>query len=270
MNTQKLQVCVVLIRCLLINFVQFCLALLAAGGLTEACDHVLTGKADNALVLLRPPGHHAEKKHAMGFCVFNNSCVAVNSLRKKHKNLSRVAIVDWDVHHGNGVQNIFYDDPNVLYFSIHRSEYGTFYPGQGFAKDIGGRSARGFTVNIPCPCETHGDREFLEAWHVVLLPILSEFKPQLILVSAGFDACIGDPLGDYTVTPPCYGLMTHLLMQQCSKIVISLEGGYNTKTMPQAVAEVSKVLLTKKFDESSWKPFADVDTTSKELRKSQF
>jgi len=184
-----------------------------------------------------------------GFCLFNNAVVAVNEIRRRGL-CKKALIIDWDVHHGNGTQNMFYDDEDVLYFSTHRSDEGYFYPGTGFAKETG----KGFNVNVPLNVNVpvrdellekdgHGDAQYLLIWKDILLPMVREFKPDIILISAGFDACIGDPLGGMLITPPCYGLMTRLLLNECSNLAIVLEGGYNLETMPRAIVCCHYALL---------------------------
>jgi len=159
--------------------------------------------------------------------------------------------VDWDVHHGNGTQNLLYDDEDVLYFSTHRYDNGFFYPGTGHVKDTG----NGFNVNVPLNVSTdegHGDRQYLLIWKDILLPMVREFAPDIVLISAGFDACIGDPLGGMRITPPCYGVMTRLLLNECSNVVVMLEGGYNLDTMPRAILCCHYALLQGPTKEGSY------------------
>jgi acetoin utilization deacetylase AcuC-like enzyme len=169
-------------------------ARLAAGSLIDLVGKVLSGDVSNGLALLRPPGHHAEADRAMGFCLFNNVAVATKAAQRA--GVERVAIVDWDLHHGNGTQHTFENDPNVLYFSTH--EY-PFYPGTGAVREVGRGEARGRTVNVAWP-PGMGDAEYLAAFDRVLLPIARAFDPQLVLVSCGFDAGAGDPLGGMSIT----------------------------------------------------------------------
>merc|ERR1719461_2612697 len=203
---------------------------------------IIEKKYANGFALTRPPGHHCEHGKAMGFCLLNNAVIGSRALLARYPE-KKVLIVDWDVHHGNGTQNILYDDEQIVYFSIHRHDAGYFYPSTGTAEETG----NGFNVNVPLdvavPGQGHGDREYLLVWQDVLLPMCREFKPDIVLISAGFDACIGDPLGGMRITPPCYGLMTRLLLNECSNLAIVLEGGYNLDTMPRAICCCHYALL---------------------------
>src|SRR5262245_20252458 len=195
-------------------------ARLAAGGLVDLALAVWRGELSNGFALLRPPGHHAEADQAMGFCLYNNVAVAAAAARQA--GASRILIVDWDVHHGNGTQNTFWDDPRVLYFSTHQYP---FYPGTGALEETGGPDARGRTVNVPWP-PGMGDGEYLEAFDRVLLPLARKFEPDLVLVSAGFDAAAGDLLGSMRITPAGYSQMTaRLLTLARGRLVLALEGG---------------------------------------------
>jgi len=222
-------------------------ALLAAGGLSEAISQVCTGKLKNAFALVRPPGHHAERAQAKGFCLFNNVAVGARYAQAS-LGVGRVLIVDWDLHHGNGTQHSFEEDPTILYFSTHQFPY---YPGTGAYSEIGTGQGRGFTVNVPLTIG-YGDAEYLNLFQRVLKPIALEYKPELILVSAGFDIYIGDPLGGMNVTPAGFAAMTRALMDiadQCcaGKVVLTLEGGYDLYGERDSVKEVLKELadLTK-------------------------
>jgi acetoin utilization deacetylase AcuC-like enzyme len=214
-------------------------ARLAAGGLVDLTVEVLAGRLDNGFALVRPPGHHAEADRAMGFCLFNNVAVAAkaaqaNGLRR------RVLIVDWDVHHGNGTQHSFWDDPSVLYFSTHQFP---FYPGTGAADDAGAGAGLGYTVNVPWPSGM-GDADFLAAFDRLLLPIAERFRPDLVLVSAGFDAADGDLLGGMRVSPAGYAAMTERLGRLAGgRIVLALEGGYNLDAISRSAAACLRVLL---------------------------
>ena len=193
---------------------------------------------------VRPPGHHCERDNPMGFCLLNNAVIASKVCLAQHPN-SKILIIDWDVHHGNGTQDMLYDDDeHIVYFSVHRHDNGNFYPSTGRAEETG----NGFNVNVPLnvstPGQGHGDREYLLIWKDLLLPICREFRPDIVLISAGFDAAIGDPLGGMRVTPPCYGLMTRLLMNECERVAVILEGGYNLRTMPRAICCVNYALIT--------------------------
>lgn len=213
-------------------------ARLAAGGLIDLASEVAAGRLDNGYALLRPPGHHAETDRAMGFCLFNNVAVAARALRAA--GIARVLVVDWDLHHGNGTQHVFREDPSILYFSTHQYP---FYPGTGAIEEIGGGAGRGFTVNVPWSGGM-GDSEYLAAFDRVLQPIARQFRPEVVLVSAGFDAAEGDPLGDMRVSPPGYALMTSRLLSLAGgRVVLALEGGYNLEAITLSSAACLRVLL---------------------------
>lgn len=202
-------------------------ALLAAGGVLTAAEAVLDGAADNAFALVRPPGHHARPARAMGFCFFNNVAIAARWLLEK-RGLERVMIVDWDLHHGNGTQEIFYDSAQVLYASTHQYPH---YPGTGSMHEIGAGEGAGFTVNAPMPAE-YGDDEYLRFFDELILPIGRKFKPQFIIVSCGFDCHFRDPLGDMRVTESGFAAMTRRVKQlaaECcgGRMIAALEGGYD-------------------------------------------
>jgi histone deacetylase 6 len=213
-------------------------ARLAAGGLVDLVERVLEGEAINGLALLRPPGHHAEADRAMGFCLFNNVAIAARAAQER--GARRILIVDWDLHHGNGTQNTFWDDREVLYFSTHQYP---FYPGTGAAEEVGTGAARGRTINVPWPAGC-GDTEYLAAFDRVLLPIAREFFPDLVLVSAGFDAAQGDPLGSMRVTPAGYAQMTARLRELAGgRLVLALEGGYNLTAISRSADACLRILL---------------------------
>lgn len=238
-------------------------ALLAAGGLCELIQAVWEGDLKNGFALVRPPGHHAERDRAMGFCLFNNVAIGAQYAIKNFS-LERILIVDWDVHHGNGTQNSFYEDPRVLYFSTHR--YGFFYPGTGAAGESGKGKGLGFTVNVPLSTGA-GDAEYGNIFEKFFKPIALEYRPQLVLVSAGFDTHYDDPLGGMEVTEKGFARMTQVLMEIAEataqgKLVITLEGGYDVsgqgrsvKTVLKELAQVSpldkKDLLEKEKDDYS-------------------
>jgi acetoin utilization deacetylase AcuC-like enzyme len=213
-------------------------ARLAAGGLVDLTRAVLQGDLANGLALVRPPGHHAEADRAMGFCLFNNVGVAASAARRA--GAERILVVDWDVHHGNGTQNSFLDDPSVLYFSTHQFP---FYPGTGALHESGGPAARGRTINVPWP-PPRGDADHLAAFDRVLLPAARAFRPDLVLVSAGFDAARGDLLGEQIVSPDGYAAMTaRLLPLAGGKLVLALEGGYALDAISASAAACLAVLL---------------------------
>lgn len=214
-------------------------ALLAAGGVLRAIDEVISGEVDNAFCLVRPPGHHALPGRAMGFCVFNNVAIGACYLREKYQ-LQRILIVDWDAHHGNGTQQIFYDDPGVLHFSIHQSDL--FPEGSGWITEIGEGKGEGFNVNVPVPRGT-GDSGYYYAFNQLLKPLAHQFHPEFILVSAGFDAYFRDPLSDLQVTSKGFRMMAELVKEMAEnyaggRVVAVLEGGYSIPDLPFLVATV--------------------------------
>ncbi len=224
------------------------IAKLAVGGLCNAIDAVMTGEVDNAFALVRPPGHHADAENSAGFCVFNNVAIGAMHAMKKH-GLKKILIVDWDLHHGNGTQNIFYSDRRVLYFSTHQYPH---YPGTGGLQEIGEGQALGYTVNVPLrPGAVNGT--FIAAFHRVLEPIARAFEPELILISAGFDTYYQDPLGSMRVTPEGFAAMARVLLNIADKccagrVVAVLEGGYHIMGLARSV----KATLEEMFDETHW------------------
>jgi acetoin utilization deacetylase AcuC-like enzyme len=213
-------------------------ALLASGGLCLAVEQVEKGLLDNAFALVRPPGHHAERDKTKGFCLYNN--VAIAARYAQHTlGLARILIVDWDLHHGNGTQHCFEDNPSVLFFSVHRS---FFYPGSGSLREVGKGPGKGYTVNIPL-LPGFGDGDYLTLFEKILKPIALEFVPDFILVSAGFDIHYQDPLGGMQVTPKGFAAMTRSILQiaeHCckGKVVMALEGGYDLEGLKDSVREV--------------------------------
>ncbi len=214
----------------------FDVALLAAGAVTAAIDAVLTKKVDAAFCAVRPPGHHAERDRAMGFCLFNNVAVGARYAQRVHS-IERVAILDWDVHHGNGTQHIFEKDPSVFYISLHQYP---FYPGTGARDERGIGDGEGFTLNIPLPAGT-GEARYLEAFDQEVVPALREFKPDLLIVSAGFDAHKDDPLGGMRLTEESFATMTERVTGVAPAISV-LEGGYNLHALARSVAAHIEVL----------------------------
>ncbi len=217
-------------------------ALFAAGGLLDGVDKIMTGRMKNVFGLVRPPGHHAEAGQGMGFCLFNNVAIAAAYAIKFHK-LSRILIVDWDLHHGNGTQHSFYRDRRVLYFSTHQYP---FYPGTGAFGEVGEGEGKGFTVNIPLSMG-NGDAEYYKIFKKVLAPIALEYKPELVMVSAGFDTYFKDPLGGMEVTSAGYAAMAQVILDiaaACAdgKLLITLEGGYNLGGLRDGVRSVIKQL----------------------------
>nr|XP_009394771.1 PREDICTED: histone deacetylase 5-like isoform X1 [Musa acuminata subsp. malaccensis] len=223
-------------------------AYLAAGSVIEASEKVAKGDLNSVIAIVRPPGHHAESNEAMGFCLFNNVAIAANYLlnEKPELGIKKILIVDWDVHHGNGTQKMFYKDPRVLFFSVHRFDFGDFYPSgdDGAYCMIGEGPGAGYNINVPWEHGQCSDADYIAVWDHVLIPIAKEYNPDIILVSAGFDAAIDDPLGGCCVTPHGYSLLLQKLMQFAQgKIVMVLEGGYNLKSIANSVLACAKVLL---------------------------
>ena len=217
-------------------------ARLAAGGLCNVVDAVAAGQAANGFALVRPPGHHATPDRGMGFCLYNNVAIAARAAMAEH-GLERVLIVDFDVHHGNGTQDAFYDDGSVLFFSTHQYPY---YPGTGHWRETGSGAGKGATVNVPMPAGV-GDAGYFEAFDTVLAPIARRFRPQFILVSAGYDAHWNDPLAGMALTIPGYaGLVERLLAladELCSgQIVFTLEGGYHLEVLAHSVLNTLRQL----------------------------
>ncbi|XP_033029879.1 histone deacetylase 6 isoform X1 [Lacerta agilis] len=221
-------------------------ARLAAGSAFSAVEAVLSGQVQNAVAIVRPPGHHAESDTACGFCFFNSVALAARYAQRLAGRPMRVMILDWDVHHGNGTQHMFEDDPSVLYVSLHRYDNGTFFPTSEDADydRVGLGPGEGFTLNVPWNCPRMGDPEYLAAFHQIVMPVSYEFNPELVLVSAGFDAARGDPLGGCLVTPECYAHMTHLLLGLAGgKVVVVLEGGYNLESISESMTMCTRSLL---------------------------
>jgi len=216
-------------------------ALFAAGAATTAVDEVLNGESDNAFCLVRPPGHHAISRKGMGFCVFNNLAVGAKYAQKR--GLSRILILDWDAHHGNGIQDVFYDDPNVLYISLHQYPC---YPGSGYLDQVGVGKGRGFTINFPLPAGT-GDVLCMKIFDEVVNPIAYQFKPELIMVAGGYDGHFADPLTSLKLTVPGYSKLTKMVLNLAKdvcdgKLVISLEGGYELKALSHSIAATLNVM----------------------------
>ncbi len=218
-------------------------AVAAVGGVLSAIDAVMEGKIRNAFCAVRPPGHHALRDKAMGFCLFNNVAIAARYIQKKH-NLKKVLIVDWDVHHGNGTQETFYDDPTVLYFSVHQYP---FYPGTGSAAEKGRGEGLNYNLNVPLRAGS-GDKDFESAFKEKLMPAALDFRPDFVLISAGFDAHEDDPLGGMKVTAPGYGRLTRMvkeLAETCCKgrLVSVLEGGYSLEGIAESVEAHLRALM---------------------------
>lgn len=216
----------------------FGIGLLAAGGFLRLIDSIEAAEFHNGFALVRPPGHHALRDRAMGFCLFNTVAIGAHHL-KRHYGAKRVMIVDWDVHHGNGTQDAFYQDPSVLYVSTHQYP---FYPGTGAVHEAGVGEGEGFIVNIPLPAGC-GDAEYLRVFREIVAPIGEKFRPDWILVSAGFDPHQRDPLGAMDVTEQGFGAMAAILLRLAEKhcggkIAFLLEGGYDLAALKNSVVAV--------------------------------
>ncbi|XP_074081769.1 histone deacetylase 7 isoform X4 [Macrotis lagotis] len=241
----------------------------AAGSVTDLAFKVAARELKNGFAVVRPPGHHADHSTAMGFCFFNSVAIASRQLQQQGK-VSKILIVDWvhltkkkqDVHHGNGTQQTFYEDPSVLYISLHRHDDGNFFPGSGAVDEVGAGNGEGFNINVAWAGGLDppmGDPEYLAAFRTVVMPIAREFSPDLVLVSAGFDAADGHPppLGGYHVSAKCFGYMTQQLMSLAGgAVVLALEGGHDLTAICDASEACVMALLGNKVDplsEESWK-----------------
>ena len=214
-------------------------AMLAAGAGLACVDAIMSGHVKRAFAAVRPPGHHAEPNAAMGFCVFSNIAIAARYAQKRYR-LSRIGIVDFDVHHGNGTQAVFFADPSVFFASLHEDPH-LLYPNSGFEWERGAAAGRGHTLNLPMPAGAD-DAAYLQVMRQRLLPLLDDFKPQLLMISAGFDAHRDDPLADISLTEDGFYQMTRLLVEladrHCHGRVLSmLEGGYNLRALGRSVVQ---------------------------------
>ncbi len=221
----------------------FDVALSAAGGVLQAVDAVMTAKVRNAFCVQRPPGHHATPGRGMGFCIFNNVAVAARYARKQH-GADRILIADWDVHHGNGTQDTFYEDPSVLFFSTHQSPW---YPGTGMPDETGEGAGRGTTINCPFPSGAGRD-EILGVFRAELLAAAGDFRPDLIFISAGFDSRLGDPLGEFTLDDNDFSELTSLMMEIADqsaggRLISVLEGGYDLAGLGSAAVAHVRTLV---------------------------
>ncbi len=219
-------------------------AKLAAGGLLSAVDEVLTGKATRAFCVSRPPGHHATPNKGMGFCLFNNAAVAARYAQQKHK-VGKVLIVDWDVHHGNGTQDIFYEDESVFFFSTHQSPW---YPGTGALDEGGKGKGLGTIMNRPFPAGSGHDAIVTSAFGDDLTNAMTKYRPELVIISAGFDSRLGDPLGQFRLTDDDFRALTKIILDLAKehadgKVVSVLEGGYDLNGLGKAAATHAKSIL---------------------------
>lgn len=217
-------------------------ALLSTGGLLNVLDAVMTGKAKNGFALVRPPGHHAVPDRGMGFCLFSNVAIAARWAQKQY-DIERVLIIDFDVHHGNGTQDVLYDDPSILFFSIHQFPH---YPGTGAAMETGTTTARGSTINIPAP-PFSGDEGYIHAFEQILGPAARRFNPELIILSAGFDGHWRDPLANIQLSVTGYANQVRYVMdlaeELCGgKLVCALEGGYDLEVLPHCILSTLRLL----------------------------
>lgn len=252
----------------------FEVAMLAAGGAMAAVNAVYAGTARRVFGLIRPPGHHAMRDKGIGFCIFNNVVVAANHAREQHR-AERIAILDWDVHDGNGTQDAFYDDPNVLFISIHQDRL--FPPEFGALDQDGEGDGKGYTVNLPLPAGG-GDALYLAACEEIILPVLDEFQPDLILISAGQDASTMDPLGRMCLTTEGYRRMTSLMINRAERhaggrLVALQEGGYSEIYAPYCGLAIVETLAGREsglpeplaYDRIRAQPhYADINTSGRE------
>ncbi len=213
-------------------------ACLAAGSVIDGIKRICDREVDNAFCLVRPPGHHAEYNRSMGFCLFNNVAVAAH-WAIENLGLERICIVDWDLHHGNGTQRSFYDSRKVVYLSTHQYPY---YPGTGSVGETGEGDGEGYTINVPLP-GGQGDKDYIHIFQNIFVPVIQEYRPELILISCGFDIYDGDPLGSMGVTAAGFAAMTRILMntaeELCSgRLLVTLEGGYNLTGMKDGALAV--------------------------------
>jgi acetoin utilization deacetylase AcuC-like enzyme len=228
----------------------FGVGLLAVGGFLKLLDAIAAGEVRNGFALVRPPGHHALRDQAMGFCLFNTAAIAAGYLKRRY-GAKRILIMDWDVHHGNGTQDAFYRDPSVLYLSTHQYPY---YPGTGAVDEVGEEEGEGYTVNIPLPAGC-GDKEYLRVFREIVIPIATRYEPEWVLVSAGFDPHQRDPLGGMNVTEEGFGAMASMLLELAAKhggerIAFLLEGGYHLAALKASVATVLRKMAGKQERES--------------------
>lgn len=242
----------------------FSVGLLAVGGLLRLLDAIAAADIANGFALVRPPGHHALRNRAMGFCLFNTIAIGARHLKRAH-GAERILIMDWDVHHGNGTQEAFYDDPSVLFISTHQFP---FYPGTGAMDEIGVNDGEGCTINVPLPAGC-GDAEYLRVFEEIVAPAANKFEPEWILVSAGFDPHRRDPLGGMNVTEEGFGAMAEILLRLAErhadgKIAFLLEGGYDLAALQKSVAAVLNAMQQRTLNDS---PFAKSEKIQPLIRR---
>jgi acetoin utilization deacetylase AcuC-like enzyme len=236
-------------------------ARLAAGGVVSVCQNVIQGETQNAYALVRPPGHHASAERSMGFCLFNNAGLAAHALSKKGK---RILIFDHDVHHGNGTQSIFYERNDVMYQSFHLSPH---YPGTGDATEIGGGDGKGYTINAPLGYG-HDDRAVSQLFDEIFIPITKQFKPHLIIISAGYDSHHADPLGGLKLTANFFGEMIKRFQTVQPRIVCTLEGGYNLQWIGKCfMSQLGQMMSHPLRFEDSMKGNDDVTALISKMKK---
>jgi len=246
----------------------YSVALLAAGGAITAVDAVLADRAESTFALVRPPGHHAEPDRGMGFCIFNNIAIAARHAQKKGK--KRILIVDWDVHHGNGTQDAFYDDPAVLYFSTHQYPH---YPGTGWLDEVGTGEGTGYNINVPLPAGTD-DTGFIAAFEEILVPAALEFRPDIVLISAGQDAGTDDGLAWMRMSAGGFARLAFIVKSIAKesnvKIAAALEGGYDLELLARSVAAIIEVFMGKEPDmKGPVKPSPQVRARLEQIKKIQ-
>lgn len=242
----------------------FSVGLLAVGGLLRLLDAIAAADIANGFALVRPPGHHALRNRAMGFCLFNTIAIGARHLKRAH-GAKRILIMDWDVHHGNGTQEAFYDDPSVLFISTHQFP---FYPGTGAMDEIGVNDGEGCTINVPLPAGC-GDAEYLRVFEEIVAPAANKFEPEWILVSAGFDPHRRDPLGGMNVTEEGFRAMAEILLRLAErhadgKIAFLLEGGYDLAALQKSVAAVLNAMQQRTLNDS---PFAKSEKIQPLIRR---
>ena len=235
----------------------FGVGLLAVGGFLTLLDSIAAKEVQNGFALVRPPGHHALRNRAMGFCLFNTMAIGAEYLKRAH-GANKILIMDWDVHHGNGTQDAFYDDPSVLFISTHQFP---FYPGSGAVNEVGAGAGEGYTINVPLPAGC-ANTEYLQVFQDVVVPAAEKFKPEWILVSAGFDPHRRDPLGGMGVSEEGFAAMARKLLMLAerfadARIALLLEGGYDLAGLRNSVAAVLSELQAQKASEGERLPLAE-------------